>query len=380
MSEPTHDNSPNGTTGTSPVRVAAGPDEIIRALAEDLPVVVFELDARGIFLSSTGAGRRRVEERAEDPVGTSAFDLYADAPTVLRNLRRALSGEAFVARAEVPRAGAPPALFDVAHVPVRRPDGTVERVTGFAIDVTARETVARELSWANAALRSYAARLQTERETERARVSRMVHDRIGQTLTALRFEARWLRRQFEGACPLDHDGLLARINELDASVTETLGVVRDLSAELRPPVLDALGLTAALQSMAERFVPRTGVACTVRSTLDASDEAALGKRRATAAFRIAQEALTNVARHARARRVYVALDVRPPDADVGCRVLSLVVRDDGVGVTPEELALPSTGFTGMRERAAEWGGQVVVEPGDPVGTMVSVRIPLGDST
>jgi signal transduction histidine kinase len=143
--------------------------------------------------------------------------------------------------------------------------------------------------------------------------------------------------------------------------------VRRISAELRPGVLDDLGLVAAIEWQAGEFEQRTGTPCTVRTN---GSHAPIDRSLATAVFRIFQEALTNVTRHAHAEHVEVGIEV--DDA-----ALSLAVRDDGVGITQDAAQSPkSLGLLGIRERAHRFGGFVSVGPAVPRGTLVTLRVPL----
>jgi signal transduction histidine kinase len=149
-----------------------------------------------------------------------------------------------------------------------------------------------------------------------------------------------------------------------------LGLVRRLAGELRPAVLDTVGLPAAIEWQARDFQARTGIRCAVRCE---PEDLPLDPGRATAGFRILQEALTNVARHAQATHVEVRLTVE-------AERLLLVVRDNGRGISDQELsAVGSLGILGMRERALALGGEVTISGAPGEGTTVAVSIPLGDA-
>jgi PAS domain S-box-containing protein len=275
-------------------------------------------------------------------------------------------------------------LFDAGHTHSitneRRLDGTtmwVEgdymcfydatgRITGhFGIqrDVSDRTRAAEELEQSRAELRALAARLQTTREEERTRIAREIHDELGQALTALKLDVAWLEtrrpRNNSGAFRLGDVSLTARIDE-------TMQIVRRIASELRPSVLDPLGLEAGLECLVKEVAQRTGIAITLR----ADDFPRLPDQVASHAFRIIQEALTNVTRHSKATRV-----------DVTVRRLAtaiiLAVEDNGVGFTPQSLSgLRSLGLVGMRERALACGGTLMIrgEPGE--GTAITVTIPV----
>jgi PAS domain S-box-containing protein len=216
-------------------------------------------------------------------------------------------------------------------------------------------------------LRSLSAHVEAAREEERTGIAREIHDQLGQMLTVLKMDLAWISRRASSPAGLPRDALLDKVRELSESTDELIGQVRRISAELRPGVLDDVGLAAALAFRAQEFEKRTGVACVVQS--DVTDAAA-GREVATAVFRVFEEALTNVARHADARRVEVRLE----ELDGS---LVLRVRDDGRGIQPEEIEDPhALGLLGIHERARRLGGTASFERAEPRGTLVTLRLPL----
>lgn len=214
-------------------------------------------------------------------------------------------------------------------------------------------------------LRALAAHVETIREEERTGIAREIHDELGQALTALRMDVAWIERRTSAGAPLvDLREKLGGMAQLIDGVVEQ---VRRISAELRPGVLDDLGLVAAVEWQAQEFQERTGTTCVVDAAAEAGS---VGRDLATVVFRTFQEALTNVARHAEARTVDVALST---EGDW----LRLVVRDDGKGIDPRDAMSPeSLGLLGMRERARRVGGTATVAPGDAGGTVVTLHVPL----
>jgi PAS domain S-box-containing protein len=240
----------------------------------------------------------------------------------------------------------------VIHDEKRRP----VRMVGSMMEVSERKRT-------EAQLRNLAARLEAIREEERTRIAREIHDEVGQALTALKMDLAWLGKK------VPPRGILVRrkLHGMGGVIDGTMDALHRILAELRPGVLDDLGLPAAIRWLAEEFKRRTTIACTVQMT---GGEPALDSGQATAVFRILQEALTNVARHAQARRVEIRLHVLPT-------AFELVVTDDGRGITVAELKATRTlGILGMRERALTWHGRVTVhgEPGR--GTTVRVFMPM----
>jgi signal transduction histidine kinase len=232
-------------------------------------------------------------------------------------------------------------------------------------DVTDRRRAEERLARSAREMRALSARLQTIREEEGARVAREVHDEIGQALTALGLDVAWLAnnlgRQSSRAKSAEKLRAMAKLIEL------TTGSVERIAADLRPGILDEVGLGAAAEWAVREFQDRTGIDCGLESNLNGES---FDSDRATAAFRILQEALTNVVRHARARHVDVCLGVESGE-------LRLEVRDDGVGIDARQIADPrSLGLLGMRERAHALDGDFEIAPYPDGGTLVTARIPL----
>jgi signal transduction histidine kinase len=211
-------------------------------------------------------------------------------------------------------------------------------------------------------LRALAARLQSAREEERTRIAREIHDELGQALTAIKIDLAALIRDLPG----DSGPQRQRSQSILKLLDEAIQSVRRIATELRPGILDDLGLVAAVEWAAEEFQARTGTTCEL--SLPGVD-IALDPERATALFRILQETLTNVARHTNATRVDIRLAQENGD-------LILEVNDNGQGIGEEHPSESrSLGILGMRERALLLGGELTIsgEPGK--GTTVRVRIP-----
>ncbi|MEM8560292.1 MAG: sensor histidine kinase, partial [Bacteroidota bacterium] len=256
--------------------------------------------------------------------------------------------------------------FDLWFRPVFDRDDELTRIIGVAANVSELVATQAELEDSRGALRELAAHLQHIREEERSALSREVHDRLGQMLTSLRLDVSWVARHLDRA---DTEGLQARLARVNTQIDETIQHVRHIAQALRPSILDDIGLASALEWHAQQFADRAGVACTVTASLD-TDEADIPEAAATALFRIAQEALTNVARHADATEV--GLHLEEADGD-----LVLHVIDDGRGFSlAADAPVRSLGLLGMRERASILGGTVAFEGEPGVGTHVRAAVPL----
>ncbi len=212
-------------------------------------------------------------------------------------------------------------------------------------------------------LRALAANLEAVREEERIQIARELHDQLGQALTAMKFDLAWLTDRL-----VQKDATLAhKASAVTAQMDTMIKTVRRIATELRPGMLDDLGLAASIEWLAHDFEKRTGIVCEVSVS---SPDLPLLRAQALALFRIFQETLTNVARHAEAQRVEIQL------AATSERV-TLQVHDNGRGIQAGEIAgLHSLGLLGMRERAQRLGGTFDIQgvPGD--GTIVTVSIPI----
>lgn len=216
-------------------------------------------------------------------------------------------------------------------------------------------------------LRSLAARLEAVREEERTRISREIHDELGQSLTGVRMDLDRLEERVQ-ALPLpaaDREPIDAKIRSARDLVLSTLDTSRRISRQLRPSVLDVLGLQAGIEWQLDEFQKRTGIT----TSLVADDVSDLDEASSVALFRILQESLTNVARHAGASAVRVRL-LRTEGETV------LEISDNGRGFTPGVKPSPrSIGLLGMKERASTLGGEAVVRSQPGQGTTVEVRVP-----
>ncbi len=221
----------------------------------------------------------------------------------------------------------------------------------------------KELTTSREALRDLARDIQSAREEERATVAREIHDVLGQELTVMAMEVAWLDRKL----PAEPASLREKARSVKESIEAAIGTVQRISAELRPGLLDHLGIAAAIAWQAKRFGDRTGIPCAVAHP---EREIDLERDRSTALFRIFQEALTNVARHSGADRAAVALsEVRG--------VVVMTVEDNGKGISMERIADGrSLGLVGMRERVRPFGGAIEFGSNDGSGTSLTVRIPL----
>lgn len=238
------------------------------------------------------------------------------------------------------------------------------------VDISARKRAERRLKQTTAELRALGRHLEHVREEERAQIARQIHDELGQMLTALALDVGWLSRRLANG----DETLNRKLEAMGAQVGATIKTVQRISAELRPGLLDHLGLVAALDWLVREFEQRTGMPCTFSHDDEALLNRLVGGDLATTLFRIAQEALTNVARHAQAAAVSVRLLVQGGE-------LRLEIADDGVGFDPAQLDDPASfGLIGMRERLYPWQGRLTIESAPGSGATVSAAVPLPQET
>ncbi len=235
--------------------------------------------------------------------------------------------------------------------------------TAILWDLTERKKTEEELKRSREELRILTARLQQAREEERTVVAREIHDQLSGALTVLKMDLSFLANRI----PREDAALTDKAETMSRVIDATLNSVRNIATQLRPSVLDDLGLIAAIEWQAEEFQNRSRIQCRVDLECE---QVALDKNRSTAIFRIFQEALTNVARHAGASEVWVRLT-----AAAGSFILQ--IRDNGRGITQEEISSSkSLGLLGMRERALAFGGEVVIAAGPGQGTTVTLKMPV----
>ncbi len=237
-------------------------------------------------------------------------------------------------------------------------DGRTTGLIATGHDITERKEADRSQR-----IRELARHLQSARERERQHVAREIHDDLGQALTGLKYEVSHLSRRIGADAP-ELSSPFAAISRL---IDSTIGSVRRIAAELRPQMLDELGLVEAIRWQCREFEKRTGVKCVLQLP---EKPATWEAEKVTAMFRILQEALTNVARHANASRVVVHLVSSEGEA-------ILQISDNGVGIEPHQLAgRDSFGLLGMQERAHDFGGSLAIEGLAHQGTTVTLRMPL----
>jgi PAS domain S-box-containing protein len=246
--------------------------------------------------------------------------------------------------------------------------GNASRMHGAAQDVTERMQAEERLRETTGQLRALSARIHSAKEEEGTRIAREIHDELGAALTSL----RWDLESFDKIISESGDQsqlkvLRERIESMLRLTETTIGSVRRISSELRPSVLDDLGLVEAIEWQAQQFQSRTGIICRWDCSLENFD---LSQEQSTAIFRIFQEALTNILRHAQATSVGIMMK-----AEAGEFVLAII--DNGRGITENEKSgSQSLGLLGMQERAHLIGGKISFTGVEGEGTVITIRVPI----
>ena len=230
-------------------------------------------------------------------------------------------------------------------------------------DITARLAAEEALRRSKDELQTLGAAAHMTREQEKSRIARELHDELGQLLTMLQMDVAWCKQTL----PYGNEAFEARLDRMEKLLKSTIAATRRIAADLRPLMLDDLGLVPSLEWLVENFSQRTGIACALSI---GERDLELPTAHASAIFRIVQESRTNIAKHAQATHADIALE---RDGD------ELVVRveDDGVGFSPAAPRKPSSfGLFGLRERASLLGGDAAITSAPGAGTTVEVRLPI----
>ena len=250
--------------------------------------------------------------------------------------------------------------------PIYDNKGRFEGSVAVLTDITERRDVERELRRSREELRNLSLHLQSVRERESKRIAREIHDELGQKLTALKMDLSWLSHRM-GTGDKGQKKILEKMESMSGLIDITIQTVQKISSELRPGLLDDLGLVPAIEWLAHDFQNRTKIQCRIRVDYEEID---LEPDCTTAIFRIAQEALTNVVRHSKATRVNISLKEKDG-------ALVLRIRDNGQGIREEDIFAPSSlGLMGMRERIRPFGGELNIKGSPDKGTILTISLPI----
>ena len=260
--------------------------------------------------------------------------------------------------------------FLVRTAPLRDDSGKIIKWYGVSTDIDDRKRAVEQLKATSEQLRALSASLQAAREEEATRIAREIHDELGSALSSLRWDLEAVDEAIsESGDQSQFQELRKKTKAMIRLTDTTINTVRRIASELRPVALDALGLTEAIEWQARQFQDRTGINVECDCSLE---KVHLSREQSTAVFRIFQEALTNILRHAQATRVNIQM--KEEDGE-----FILTISDNGRGITDEEKSGQRTlGLLGMRERANLIGGKIDITGIDGKGTVATVRIPIAD--
>ena len=341
---------------------------LLDALLEHVPLSVFAKSADGRFRVVNRRWEQMVGFTREQVLGLRSVEFLPPEIALEFELsdQPALRDGVTSVREHSLGAGADVQHLRTVKFPLRDRAGAVIGVGGVSEDITERKRADESRRATLEEMQALSRRLQDVREEERTRIAREVHDELGQGLTSVKLDLSWLRKAF-AASPPAPDEVQASLSTMIAQVDAVILSVRRIATELRPAILDDFGLRSALEWLVGDFKSHARLNCTLTAE---GREQPPRPGLDTALFRIAQEALTNVARHAGATCARITLS----DGDDAC---TLAIEDDGVGIDRSALAgTRSLGLLGMRERAAGIGGAVHISRLPAGGTRVEAVVPL----
>ncbi len=356
------------------LRVLRDSEERYRDLYENAPDMYHSVNKEGIITECNETGARMLGYRKEEIIGRPLSDFLTEEARKIHEK-------------EFPRLKNKRAHFDLEREFIRKDRSTFTASLNITTEVDNKgdllktKTIARdlterrrleELQRSRAQLQSLSAYLESAREEEKKRIARQIHDELGHALTTLSLDLSWLNNRLSSVSnSLDTHSLMERTHAMADLIDSTVQTVQRISSELIPGVLDHLGLAEAIKWQIDKFRERTEI----RYDIIIHDEKSrLDQRSAIAVFRIFQETLTNIIRHAEATEVKVILK---EDNEF----LTLEIQDNGKGIPEDQISSPeSVGLIGIRERARILGGSAVISGSSAEGTRVKVHIPVKTSS
>ena len=338
-------------------------EETLRALYNGIPIPTYTFQRSGekfLLIDYNDAAGDMMKGEIEKYVGAASDEMFEDLPEIQEDMDRCFTEKGTVKRERTIQTKR---LSEKRHFSINYAYVDTDLILVHAEDITDRKRAEQDLRASREQLRNLSAHTIAVRETERTNIAREIHDELGQNMTALKMDLAWMAKKLPGK----HKTLISKTKAMARLVNATIKTVRKISTELRPGLLDDLGLAAAIEWQAGEFQKRTGIKCDL---VIKPEEIEIDRDRSTAVFRIFQETLTNVARHASAKKVTASLKKRAGK-------VFLKVGDNGKGITRKQATdSKSFGLIGMRERAHFWGGKVTIKGVQGKGTTVTVSIPI----
>jgi two-component system sensor histidine kinase UhpB len=344
----------------------------LESIVENIPDMIFVKDARELrFVRFNKAGEELLGHARRNLIGKSDYDFFPadEADFFTRADRDVLRNREVLDIPEEPilTKGKGLRYLHTKKIPILDENDHPLYLLGISEDITERKRAENELQRSFELLRTLSQRLEVVREQERTRIARELHDELGVRMTCMKMDlSRLLAMMREPLFP--REKMEEKIRSMGTEVDTTIAEVQRLASELRPGLLDDLGLVAAIEWQCQDFERRSGIRCLCEASFD---EIKISPSRATAAFRICQEALINIARHAKA--TFVRVLVKESGDDV-----LIEVQDNGQGIPAEKVnEAGSLGLLGMKERSMAIGGRLEIAGWPGKGTTVTLRFPCG---
>ncbi|HTL60040.1 MAG TPA: response regulator [Nitrospira sp.] len=346
----------------------------LESIVENIPHMIFVKDAGELrFVRFNRAGEELLGHTRQNLIGKSDYELFpkeeadfftgADRDVLRKCEVLDIPEEPILTRAKGQR------CLHTKKIPILDENGQPVYLLGISEDITERKRAENQLQRSFELLRTLSQRLDVVREEERTRIARELHDELGVRMTCMKMDlTRLLGMLRESLFP--REKMEDKIRSMSADADSTIAEVQRLAAELRPGVLDDLGLIAAIEWQCQDFERRSGIRCLCEAS---SDEIKISPSRATAAFRICQEALTNIVRHAKATFVRVLIKESGDD-------VLIEIQDNGSGIPADKINDGSSlGLLGMKERSMAIGGWLSIAGWPGKGTTVTLRLRCQDA-
>ncbi len=341
----------------------------LEAVLNAVPLAIITVDSGGRIISWNRGAEEMFGWTKTEAVGK----VFPAVPRsglrdFLGTISRGFKGESFVGHRERLKKDGTTIDASIAYAPVMDSDGRIESVIIVIDDVSERMRAERELNKSHEKLRNMSRRLESIREQEKKRIALEIHDELGQMLTALKMDLSVMQEGVFTDKKTNRSEMTRQLVSSVKLIDNAIDTVRKIAADLRPGILDHLGLEAAVSDLGKSFEKRAGINCNVEMKLGGMK---LSPEESIALYRIVQESLTNVARHSKATLVSIK-------AAREKSVLLMEISDNGKGISSTQVSSHSSlGIFGMRERAEALGGSFSVGSGEGGGTVVRVRLPLG---